>query len=176
MKMMSLTTLKKIILDTGKQTDLYLSLIDERGTIVSANTQMRRDFSIAGSDQARTSFFDLIHPSHKNDFIKTVQQAGLSQEPAIAELYIKNGYYHPMKWQVSRLRQKSDTNHLYFCVGYKFPGGNYFEKFSTLVKKHYPLLIEGVTGILFHDNGGNIIAANKQIASILDSSLERLYQ
>ncbi|MBL7738426.1 MAG: PAS domain-containing protein [Chitinophagaceae bacterium] len=176
MKMMSLTTLKKIILDTGKQNDLYLSLINESGTIISANTPMRRDFLNAAPAQANTSFFDLIHPSHKNDFIKTIQQAGCSQDPATAELYIKNGYYHPTMWQISRLQQRTGDSHLLFCVGYKVLDAGQFEKFNSLVKTHHPLIIEGVTGILFHDSSGSILAANKQISSILETSLERLYQ
>jgi PAS domain S-box-containing protein len=173
---LSWTKLKTIINSAPKQEDLYLTLIDEEGTIACANVHMLKSLELDNPRKVKTNFFDLLHPGHVDDFKKIVQSAQKRKSEQGMELYIKNGYYHPMKWQVKCLELEQGSNDLYFCLGYKIIDEDRLKKFNELAKKHYQLITEGLTGIIFHDKQGELIAANQQTASLLNTSLERLYQ
>ncbi|HEY6502933.1 MAG TPA: PAS domain S-box protein [Chitinophagaceae bacterium] len=168
--------MKSIIHATARRSELYLALMDEEGVISCANATMLKSFGLGNPRSAKTSFFDLVHPVHINDFKKTVQHAAQQKGAAAMELYIKNGYYHPMKWQVNYLDQQPGSKNIYFCIGYKIIDDDRLEKFNRLVKKHYQLIMEGLTGIIFHDKNGELVAVNQKIASLLNISMERLYQ
>ncbi|TMI72586.1 MAG: PAS domain S-box protein [Bacteroidetes bacterium] len=173
---LSWTTLKTIISSAPKQDDLYLTLIDEEGTIACANSSMLRDLELHNPRKVKTNFFDLLHPIHVDDFKKMICNAAKQIGPGAMELYIKNGYYHPMKWQVRSLERKGNSGRLYFCIGYKIVDEDRLKIFNELSKKHYELIIEDLSGIIFHDKKGELIAANHQASSLLSTSLERLYQ
>jgi len=176
---LSWTNIKTIIGSAPKQDDLYLTLIDEEGTIACANMNMLRSLDLDDPRKTKTNFFDLMHPAHVDDFKEVVQRAAQQQCGAAMELYIKNGIYHPMKWEVRKLEQqelKCDSKNLYFCLGYQLVDKARLQKFNDLTKKHYQLIIEELAGIIFHDENGELIAANHQAANLLQTTLERLYQ
>ncbi|HET6994528.1 MAG TPA: PAS domain-containing protein, partial [Chitinophagaceae bacterium] len=173
---LSWTTLKGIISSAPKQDDLYLTLIDEEGTIACANSNMLRDLELDNPRKVKTNFFDLLHPINVDDFKKIICDSGRQNGQGAMELYIKNGYYHPMKWQVRSLEPEGDSKHLYFCIGYKILDEGRLKIFNELAQKHYQLIIEDLTGIIFHNRKGELIAANHKASSLLSTSLERLYQ
>jgi PAS domain S-box-containing protein len=173
---LSWSNIKTIIGGVPKRAGLYLSLIDEEGTIACANVNMLKNLEIGNPRKIKTNFFELLHPGHVDGFKKIVQQAAEQKGETAMELYIKNGYYHPMKWQVSYLQQKAGVKKIYFCIGYKIIDDDRLKKFNKLVEKHYQLIMEGLTGIIFHDKQGELIATNQQTANLLNTSLERLYQ
>ncbi len=149
-----------------QSSDLFLSLIDEEGIIACANATMIRTLELEDPRSSTTSFFDLLHPGHVDDFKRIIHDAGKQKTAAGAELYIKNGYYHPMKWQVNYMEQPAGSKKIFFCVGYKIIDDDRLKKFNELVKSHYQLVMEGLTGIVFHDKKGEIIAANQQTAHL----------
>jgi PAS domain S-box-containing protein len=167
--------MKSIINAADRPSALYLTLIDEEGVISCANATMLKNFHLENPRFNKTNFFDLLHPVNVGDFKETVQHAGQQKEGATVELYIKNGFYHPMKWEVNHLPQQGSKD-IYFCVGYKLIDEERLKAFNKLVSNHYQLIMEGITGIIFHDKNGEIIAANKKIACLLNTSMERLYQ
>lgn len=172
---LSWTNIKNIIVNATRQDDLYLTLIDEEGTIACANANMLRNLELKNPRSVKTNFFDLLHPGHVDDFKKILKQAAQGNGEPSMELYVLNGHYHPMKWQVRSVEPDGDKN-LYFCFGYEIVDKDRLDKFNDLAEKHCRLIMEELTGIIFHDKNGDIIAANQQIANILNSSLERLYQ
>jgi hypothetical protein len=176
MKKISWTAIKQIIDDNSSQNNLFLSLINEDGLITCANATMIKNLEINDPRLAATNFFDLIHPFHIDDFKKALHETTSNKCTDGIELYIKNGHYHPMKWQVNNLNRLSDPIKTYLCVGYKIADDQRQTLFNRLLKNNYPLIIEGLHGVIFHDINGNIIATNPKAASILDTSLEKLYQ
>ena len=88
---LSWTTLKTIISSAPKQDDLYLTLIDEEGTIACANSSMLRDLELHNPRKVKTNFFDLLHPIHVDDFKKMICNAAKQIGLGAMELYIKNG-------------------------------------------------------------------------------------
>jgi PAS domain S-box-containing protein len=168
------STIKKIIAAYSQQKDIFLSLINEEGTICCANANMIRSLHLQNPRFTRTSFFDLLHPANYNDFKTALNRSDKNEDPYSLELCLKNGYYHPMKWQVSRLQKKNNT---YLCVGHKILDDERLKQFNQLGKKNYNLIIEGLnTGILFQNEKGELIAANQKVAEIFNVTLERLYQ
>jgi PAS domain S-box-containing protein len=119
----NLAQMKSIINAGPRQTDLYLSLIDEDGAISCANTVMLKDLELEDPRVAKINFFDLVHPVYVSGFKKIVRAAGHDKSTAGMELYIKNGHYHPMKWQVSCLDQKTSSKNIYLCLGYRINNG-----------------------------------------------------
>ena len=172
----SWTSMKTIIGNTPSQGSLFLSLINEDGTIACANANMLKGLDLENPRIIKTNFFDLLHPEHVDEFKKIVQYVSFQKEDAGMELYIKNGCYHPMKWQVNLLPETPGSQNTYFCIGYKIIDDERLKKFNKLLEKHYQLIIEGLAGMIFHDKEGEIIAANKQSANLLNKSLEELYQ
>jgi glutamyl-tRNA reductase len=100
--LLSWTNIKTIIGNSPRKDDLYLTLIDEEGTIACANLNMLKSLDLDNPRKVKTNFFDLLHPAHVDDFKEVVQRAARQQCEAAMELYIQNGAYHPMKWQVRK--------------------------------------------------------------------------
>ena len=169
------TKIKEIIGDFPHRQDLYLSIIDEDGLITRANARMLKSLSLGDPRSVRTNFLDLLHPGHIDNFKDVIQHAAQQNGAAAMELYIKNGSYHPMKWQVN-LVDHTPSKKIFFCLGYTIIDDDRLKQFNRLAEKHHQLIADGLTGIVFHDKSGDIIAANQQVAQLLHTSLERIYQ
>src|SRR5687767_9451528 len=118
--------------ETGKQP--LLSLINEDGTIVCANSSMVKTLHLQDVRTNKTSFLDLLHPLHLDEFRQALQDSSQQNKPASVELYLKNGYYHPMKWQVNHLlAENGDAS--YLCVGHKILDDERDALFNVFMKQ-----------------------------------------
>ena len=170
------TTLKQII-GTGRPQQVFLSLMDEEGNILSANANMMRELDFKNPKIVKVNFFNIIHPVHVSDFKRLMCTVAKEGTPQSMELYIRNGYYHPMKWEVNPLEKEQEDATKFLCVGYKLIDDERLEKFNEVGAKNYQLIFEGLNaGILFQDANGEFIAANQKAAEIFNVTLERLYQ
>ncbi|MES1220302.1 MAG: PAS domain S-box protein [Bacteroidota bacterium] len=171
------TKMKSIIEAYGMPNEMFLSLIDEEGTIVCANANMIKSLHLQNPRNNKQNFFELLHPSDLNDFKNAIRSAQETNNPFSMDLSLKNGKYHSMKWQVNNLPEERDKIRTYLCVGHKLSDPERLMQFHQLGEKHYQLLLEGLnTGILFQDKKGELVAANKKAAEIFNTTLERLYQ
>ncbi len=170
-------TMKNIISSNNWGKDLFLSLIDEEGTIFSANASMIRTLHLQDPKIQKTNLFDLLHPLSTGEIKKAISHCGTSKESYSTELYLKNGYYHPMKWQINFLQETADKKKTYLCAGYKLMDDERLNEFNRLGKSNYQLIVEVLhTGILFQDKKGELIAVNQKAAEIFGASMEKLYQ
>lgn len=171
------SVLKNLINNCELKDELFLSLINEDGSIISANANMQKSLHMKNPKETGINFFTLLHPEHIPVFKKAISSAKNVSVPCSAELYLKNGYYHPMKWQVSYIEDPAAYNGNYLCVGYKIVDDDRLKQFNVLGERNYQLIVEGLNaGVLFQDCRGELIAANKKAAEIFNSTLERLYQ
>lgn len=169
--------LKSIIGNHDEQKNLFLSLITEEGDIVCTNANMQKTLHLGNPRESRINFFKLLHPDHIHTFKEAINHSRSESTPCIAELYLKNGYYHPMKWQVNYLENTEGIQGTFLCVGYNLLDDDRLKQFNLLGERNYQLIVEGLhAGILFQDEKGELIAANKKAAQIFDATLERLYQ
>src|SRR5258705_13567520 len=113
------STIKSIIKAYDQRKDLFLSLIDEEGAIVCANAKMTKALQLQNPRTGKTSFLDMLHPVNRDDFRKAIHSSEKNNKPSAAELYIKNGIYHPMKWQINYLKDMPGKNKAYLCLGHK---------------------------------------------------------
>ncbi len=173
MKRTSWSALKQLIGDDPRQSNRFLTVIDEKGSIRCANIAMIRDMELNDPRMVPTNFFDLVHPAHLYDLQNALAQASETDQPGI-ELHIKNGHYHPMKWKIKSLPAPSDNEFL--CIGYKIADDDRIRRFYTLLQNNSALIAEGLSGLIFHDINGEMIAANQKTASIFGTTLENLYQ
>ncbi|HVT87082.1 MAG TPA: PAS domain S-box protein [Chitinophagaceae bacterium] len=170
------TSLKQII-GPGRPQQIFLSLIDEEGNILSANANMVRELDFKNPKFFKVNFFNIIHPANAGDFKQLIATAAKEKVPQTMELYIRNGYYHPMKWELNLLESEQDDIKKFLCVGYKLVDEDRLEKFHQLGAKNYQLIFERLNaGIIFQDANGEFIAANQKAADIFQVSLERFYQ
>lgn len=170
-------TIKKLIgaNNTGKA--VFLSLINEGGTIFSANAAMVNSLHLPNPKAEKISFYDLLHPVNVEDFKKAIEYCGNEEGYFTAELYLKNGHYHPMKWEVNCLQGYSGSEKIFLCRGHNLPDNKRLEEFNRLGEKNCQLIAEGInTGIFFQDKSGELIAANYKAAEIFGTTLERLYE
>ncbi len=169
-------TLKRII-GPDRPQQIFLSLIDEEGYILNANANMVRELDFKNPKLVKLNFFDLIHPAHVGGFKNIIRLVGEEGTPGCMELYVRNGYYHPMKWEVNLLDKNLAESKKFLCVGYKLIDDERLNKFNQLGIKNYQLIFEGLNaGILFQDTKGELIAANQKAAEMFNVSMERLYQ
>lgn len=171
----SWTTLKSIIGTYEQHKNIFLSLIDEEGSIICANANMIKTLHLKNPRTDKTNFFDLLHPGNLPDFKTVISNSEQSNVPGSLEIYLKNGHYHPMKWQVNPLC--NNGNKTYLCLGHKILDDTRLQQFNKLGEKNYQLIVEGVNaGILFQDKNGELISVNQKLAEIFSTTLERLYQ
>jgi PAS domain S-box-containing protein len=111
------TTLKQIIGAYEEQKNVFLTLMNEEGRIVCVNANMKKTMHLKNPRKKSTSFFDFLHPAHFDSFKTAIRQSAECKKPAGMELYLKNGYYHPMKWQINYLGDEFRTP-TYLCVGH----------------------------------------------------------
>ncbi len=168
--------IKSVLESYEKDKEIFLSVVDKKGTIVCANATMVKTLHLKDVRSNKLSFFDLLHPVHIEDFKNALIALPGEKKPRTMELYLKNGYYHPMKWQVTTLpAEEKDPS--YLCIGHKILDDNRLHQFNQLGEKNYQLIVEGLNaGILFQDKKGELIAANQKAAEIFGTTLERLYQ
>jgi len=170
-------TIKRIIGSYSQNKDIFLSLINEDGTICCANANMIRSLHLQNPRLTKTNFFDLLHPANLTDFKIAILNSENKKNPYSIEISLKNGYYHPMKWQVNSLLDKKNKPGNYLCIGHKILDNERLEQFNQLGRKNYQLIIQSLnTGIFFQDEKGELIAANQKGAEIFNTTLERLYQ
>src|SRR5690606_24892495 len=97
------------------------------------------------------------------------------QQPSSMQLFIRNGYYHPVKWQINPIPSEIGKG-AYFCVGHNILDDERLKKFNNLGEEHYQFILEGLgAGILFQDRHGELISANQKAADLFDTTLENLY-
>ena len=170
----SWSDMKQIISTYDQREGVFLSLIDQDGFIRCANATMMKALHLRDPRTFKTNFIDLLHPVNQAEFRKVIRDSGDQAGAVSAELYLKNGYYHPMKWQVNPLIKEEGT---FLCVGHKLVDDKRAEQFNQLGEKNYQLIMEGMNaGILFQDGKGELIAANQKAADLFGTTLERLYQ
>jgi PAS domain-containing protein len=171
------TILKDIIGTYEQQKGILLSVIDEKGQIVCANANMIKTLHLKNPRVEKISFFDLLHPVNLSEFKTALDMASESNGPIRPmEVYLKNGYYHPMKWEINYIKSINGSKS-YLCVGHKLLDDNRLRQFNILGEKNYQLIVEGINaGILFQDKRGELIAVNQKLAEVLNTTLERLYQ
>ncbi len=168
---------KNIIDSNNWGKNLFLSLIDEEGTIFSANAGMKRALHLQDPRTKKTNLFDLLHPLSTEEIKKAISHCGTNKKSFSTELYLKNGYYHPMKWQINFLEETAEKKKTYLCAGYKLMDDERLREFNRLGESNYQLIVEVLhTGILFQDKKGELIAVNHKAAEIFGASMERLYQ
>ena len=161
--------LRSMISAADLRSELFLSLIDEEGAIICANATMQRSLDLDNPRLHHINFFHLLHPEHSSDFREAVRRSRATQKPAAAELYLKNGYYHPMKWQVNHVEDQGSGLSGFLCIGYKLVDDQRIEQFNQVGASNYQLIVEGLNaGVLFQDDRGELIAANKKAATATD--------
>ena len=170
-------SMRDIIKVYDKRKDIFLSLIDKEGNIFYANDHMVKSLHLKEPETAKTNFFDLLHPVNLSDFKKVINSCTQNNSPHSVEIFLKNGHYHPMKWEINLLQESLNNGKTYLCTGHKLLDDARLEKFNQLGEKNYQTIVEGLNaGVLFQDKKGELIAANKKAAEIFNSTLERLYQ
>lgn len=170
------SALKKIISESEQGRELLLSLINEDGKIISANANMVRTLHLENLKTKGVNFFDFLHPVNVKDFKSAIKEAADNCTTSSMELYLKNGYYHPTKWQISSTIDEEGCN-MFLCVGHKILDDKRLSQYNKLGEKNYQLIVEGLSaGILFQDTNGELIAVNQRAAEIFSTTLERLYQ
>ena len=109
--------LKPIISSAGGEGRQYLTVLDEEGTILLTNARMQKELNLKNPREVRSNFFNLLHPIHIEEFRNALQYAVKNNNPYSMEFFLKNGHYHPMKWQVSYLPGKKGDVKTFMCLG-----------------------------------------------------------
>ncbi|MBI5373593.1 MAG: PAS domain S-box protein [Sphingobacteriales bacterium] len=168
--------IRRIIEETAVPREKFISLINEEGMILSANSRMKRSFHLAHPRATARSMFELLHPVNQPVFKDGLLLSAKKGKAISLEASLKNGFYHPMKWHVSPLRSKGEQR-TYLCVGHHLLDEDRSRLLRQLGSGNNQLIFESLdTGVLFQDTRGELIAVNQKAAEIFNTTLERLYQ
>lgn len=171
------TKLKELIRGNEKAQGVFLSLISRDGQIMCANANMVKTLHLKDPRQEKTNFFDLLHPFNIIEFKTAIHTSTEENSSHVMEVYLKNGQYHPMKWEINCLERVNGEEKNYLCLGHKIIDDERVKKFSKLGKNNYEMILGGLNvGILFQDRKGEIIAVNHKTAEIFNTTQESLYQ
>ena len=110
------TTLKNILATYDHRDGLCLTLLDKEGKIICANANMVRTLHIRNPRIENVSFFDFLHPTHYNCFKAAIRKSTRNKIKSGMELYLKNGIYHPMKWDINFVNETGESP-VFLCVG-----------------------------------------------------------
>ena len=171
------TEFKNFLKDYDQQERLYLSIINEEGYLLNANARMIQTFQLDNPRGKKVDFINLIHPVNQENFRNVLNHCRLKGVVGSTELYLKNGHYQPMKWQVIPFNDQYDNSQHFLCAGYKLPESKRQRKFAALGARHYQHVIEGLDeGILLQETNGDIISASQRTAEIFGTTLEKIYE
>lgn len=162
---------------SGTDKDYYLLVIDQNGIIQFANSYLITNLELDPKKINECCFFNLIEPRYQNSFkdsLDRVQQNGL---PVSIEVSARNGSLHWIKWEISKHKSDSAFTDKYFCMGYDIVGKQTVNKMHRVAKRNYEAIMEGLTiGVIMQDITGEILAANRKVAEIFETSLEEIYK
>lgn len=170
----TLTSIRRLIGASQSPSNRFLSVIDESGNILSANTGMVKGLAINNPKTTAVNFLELLHPVHTADFWKSLRIASGGASP-VMEVFFRHGHPNLMRWQFNLLDDDGEKR-TFLCVGHPLMNRERQQRFNKLAASHCQLIIEGLSGIIFQDQRGEIIAVNKKAAAILGTSLEQLYR
>lgn len=161
----------------GTDKDYYLLVIDQNGAIEFANSYLITNLELDPKKIYESSFFNLIEPRYQKSFkdsLYNVQQSGL---PVSIEVSAKNGSLHWIKWEISKHKTDAGSADKYFCMGYDIVGKHTVNKMQRVARRNYEAIMEGLTiGVIMQDSTGEILAANRKVAEIFETSLENIYK
>ncbi|MGQ0739967.1 MAG: PAS domain-containing protein [Bacteroidota bacterium] len=99
---------------------MFLSLIDSEGKIMSANAFMLKTLHLGNPRKETYNILNLLHPEHIDPFRQALKNSQKNGSHSSTELYMKNGYYHPVKWNISYIGEINGLRGATFlCTGYK---------------------------------------------------------
>lgn len=129
------TNIKEII-GANRSKDIFLTLINEEGNIICANANMLKEFDLENPRLVKSNFFSMIHPEHLDEFKCAVSSAKSDNCSHSLEIYLQNGYYHPMKWEINLLSKDSGEEKTFLCLGYKLADDDQTGQFRQLTGKN----------------------------------------
>lgn len=107
-----------MIASSGFLDKQYLTVVDEEGAIIMANSRMIKKMNLKNLKQAKCNFFSLLHPVHIENFRNAFRYSVMNNSPYSMELQLKNGQYHAMKWEVSFLPGYKSKK-TFLCIGHE---------------------------------------------------------
>lgn len=134
--------------------DNYFAVINDRGVIQYANDTLANCIHIENKGSANL-FFNYISPLGSLQLKDALLHAGYAANPYYLNMELYNSSVHTAKWHIARLKTVGQQPQLFMCIGSK-----------TNIEKptNTP-----ATGILVMDDHGNVLDANQQAASFLNT-------
>lgn len=167
----------KRIIGSERPQGVFLSLLDEDGSIVNANINMQKVLNLKNPRHSKINFFNLIPPAQAESFKNTISVVAKEGKPGKIELCLCNGVYHPMKWEVNSIDAGESPVKRFLCIGQKLLDGERTGKFNNFLKNNFQEFFEDKkAGIICRDINGELIAISQSAVEIFNISQERLYQ
>src|ERR1044072_594129 len=143
----------------GTYEDNYFAVIDEHGVIQYANDPLANCIHIESRGTANL-FFNYISPIGATQLKNALQHAGYAANPFYLRMDLFNSSVHKANWHIAKLKTATQRPEVFICIGSK-----------TNIEKptNTP-----VTGLLVTDAQGNVLDANDQAASFLNTNPESL--
>ena len=163
--------IRPIVLLAGNNGKKFLSVVDEQGDILFTNVNMKKELSLKSAVGCPSNLFELLHPFHIENFRSAFNHEKNNQINEL-ELFVKNGKYHPMKWQVQKLSFKNNGKKTFICLGNYLSdtaaSQNIISDISNKDEKIFKVLLNNVSDLIWVlDEASCLIKANR---SFLDYS------
>jgi len=161
---------------TETDRDYYLVILDSNGRIHFANSHLISNLGLNWEKIPDQNFTDFLEPGHRQYFHDTLKAVEKSSNMAVAEVAVRNGSMHWIKWEITPFQNETGITGKYMCVGYDIVEKGRVRKMKLVAEKNYQAIVEGLsTGIVMQDNNSEVLAANQKAAEIFGISIETIY-
>ena len=165
-----------IVENKGYRKDIFLSLIEEDGTILYANAFMVQTLELRNPKIIKSNFFDLVNPCDLDRLKNLIRFSRDGVNPYSIEIFLKNGSQHFVKMNVQRLQDSLSKKNIFLCEALQLLDADRMKKFMHLKDLDCTSVFSGLDqGILILGKEGELLYANQRSAEIFGITLEVLY-
>ena len=164
-----------ILKSDGVDKDYYMMIVDQQGRIHFANSYLISNLGLNHYEVPKYNFFQLLDSEQLVKFRQSLSSVHASHRPVEIELSARNGSLHWIKWEVRKFNTELPDDDKFFCIGYDIVGKTKVKKMQVVARQNYEAIMEGLTiGVIMQDKNGEVLAANRRAAEILETSIEQL--
>jgi len=166
-----------ILKSDGIDKDYYMMIVDRQGLIHFANSYLISNLGLTHYEFPKYNFFQLLDPGQLLELQDALSSVGANHLPVEIELSARNGSLHWIKWEVSKFQSGLPSDDKFFCIGYDIVGKKKVKKMQGVASRNYEAIMEGLTiGVIMQDKNGEVLAANRRVAQIFETTIEQLYE
>ncbi|HVZ57141.1 MAG TPA: PAS domain S-box protein [Chitinophagaceae bacterium] len=171
-----LSEIKQLLRDRPDGAGQLLALLDEEGVVHSANTRLQRLLHL-NTRGNKVNLLELVPAQESARLRDQLRHATALGRSGTLDLHLKNGQFHPLRWQLFPLSSRLNGKVVCLCIGRELAEWPTQSAGPQSDTGYYHLLLETLEeGVLVHDQHGEILSVSEEAAAILGTTCSRVLE